>query len=118
MQLSEKEKKLLKKLESRELDGIIPGEDTWKSMCCICRKIILNGIPCFISISTSHFRCYPKVVVEQYYETDEMKLWFLKMHGKSMSDPDVVEYSHMEEVPDKKDERETEPDAVPPRRMN
>lgn len=118
MQLSEREKKLLEKLENRELDGIIPGEDTWNSMCCVCRKIILNGIPCFISISTSPYRCYPKVVLEQYYETDEMKLWFLKMHGKSMSDPDVVEYSRQWGALDKKDKREADPDAVPPRRMS
>lgn len=95
MRLSEREKRLLEKLANKELDGIIPGDLQWVSRRCVCRKVILDGIPCFISIDTGPGRCYPKVILEQYYETDEMKLWFLKNHGRGMSDPDVVEYSRL-----------------------
>lgn len=95
MRLSEREKRLLEKLENKELDGIIPGDIRWTSRRSVCHKIILDGIPCFISIDTGPGRCYPKVILEQYYETDEMKLWFLKHHGHGMSDPDVVEYSRL-----------------------
>jgi len=34
-------------------------------------------------------------VIEQYYETDEMKLWFLRQNGDKMTDPDVIEYSRL-----------------------
>ena len=95
MQLSQREKRLLEKLENKELDGILPGGIKWESRRCMCRKIIIDGIPCFISIDVGPGRCYPKVILEQYYETDEMKLWFLKNHGCGMSDPDVVEYSRL-----------------------
>lgn len=96
MQYSKLELKLLKKLNSKELDGILPGKIEWKSQNCICRKMIMEGIPCFISIDIGPLRCYPKVILEQYYETDEMKLWFLKYHGSDMTDPDVVAYSHLQ----------------------
>lgn len=100
MMLSEREKRLLEKLESKQLDGILPGEIPWTSRRCVCRKIIIDGIPCFISIDVGPGRCYPKIVLEQYYETDEMKLWFLKNHGRGMSDPDVVEYSRLWDLMD------------------
>ena len=30
--------------------------------------------------------------IEQYFETDEMRLWFIKMHGWEMDDLDAKEY--------------------------
>ena len=87
------EKKLLEKLANGQLDGFILPDLQWKSDGLICRRMIVGGIPYYISFmeNPEYGRVY--FLIEQYYETDEMKLWFLKMNGHLMSDVDVIEYS-------------------------
>lgn len=55
--------------------------------------MIVGGIPYYISFKEKLERGNITFIVDQYYETDEMKLWFLKQNGHLMSDPDVIEYS-------------------------
>ena len=93
MEITAQEKKLLEKLEQGLLDGFVLPDIQWKSDGMICRRMIVGGIPYYISFmeKTEHGRV--SFVIDQYYETDEMKLWFLKMNGHLMGDPDAVEYS-------------------------
>lgn len=93
MEITALEKKLLEKLEQGLLDGFVLPDIQWKSDGMICRRMIVGGIPYYISFmkETEHGRV--SFVIDQYYETDEMKLWFLKMNGHLMSDRDVIEYS-------------------------
>ncbi len=93
MQISEIEQKLLDKLKKGLLDGVIPGDFHWKAQGRVCRMIIVGGIPYYISFMEQPDASNMTFVVEQHYETDEMKLWFLKMHGWAMNDPEVLEYS-------------------------
>ena len=58
-----------------------------------CRRMIVGGIPYYISFMEKPSYGNVAFVIEQYYETDEMKLWFLKQNGDKMTDPDVIEYS-------------------------
>ena len=92
MKFTEKEEKLLEKMKKGELDGILAYDHHWASRGQVCKTVILDGIPCFISIVDPQCDCYPRVAVEQYYETDEMKLWFLKLHGWKLDDPEVRDY--------------------------
>ena len=55
--------------------------------------MIVGGIPYYISFLENKDFGSVTFIVDQYYETDEMKLWFLKQNGQLMSDPDVIEYS-------------------------
>lgn len=87
------EKKLLEKLANGQLDGFILPDLQWKSDGLICRRMIVGGIPYYISFMENPEYGRVSFVIEQYYETDEMKLWFLKMNGHLMSDVDVIEYS-------------------------
>lgn len=87
------EKKLLEKLANGQLDGFILPDLQWKSDGLICRRMIVGGIPYYISFMANPEYGRVSFVIEQYYETDEMKLWFLKMNGHLMSDVDVIEYS-------------------------
>lgn len=87
------EKKLLEKLANGQLDGFILPDLQWKSDGLICRRMIVGGIPYYISFMENPEYGRVSFVIEQHYETDEMKLWFLKMNGHLMSDVDVIEYS-------------------------
>lgn len=87
------EKKLLEKLANGHLDGFISPDLHWKSDGLICRRMIVGGIPYYISFMEKPEYGRIPFIIEQYYETDEMKLWFLKQNGHLMSDPDVHEYS-------------------------
>lgn len=87
------EKKLLEKLANGQLDGFILPDLQWKSDGLICRRMIVGGIPYYISFMENPEYGRVSFVIEQYYETDEMKLWFLKINGHLMSDVDVIEYS-------------------------
>ena len=93
MKLTEQEKQLLDKLASGALDGDILPDLQWHADGVICRRMIIRGTPYYISIEDNP--CYDKIclLIEQYYKTDEMKLWFLKQNGHLMNDPDVIEYS-------------------------
>lgn len=93
MQINKTEQNLLNKLKNGLLDGVIPGDFHWKAHGRVCRMIIVGGIPYYISFMKEPAANNTPFVVEQYYATDEMKLWFLKMHGWAMNDPDVVAYS-------------------------
>ena len=93
METTALEKKLLEKLANGQLDGFILPDLQWKSDGLICRRMIVGGIPYYISfVGKPEYGC-ASFVIEQYYETDEMKLWFLKQNGHLMSDSDVIEYS-------------------------
>ena len=87
------EKKLLEKLANGQLDGFILPDLQWKSDGLICRRMIVGGIPYYISFMKKPEYGRASFAIEQYYETDEMKLWFLKQNGHLMSDPDVIKYS-------------------------
>lgn len=93
METTAQEKKLLEKLASGQLDGFILPDLHWKSDGEICRRMIVGGIPYYISFLENTEFGSTTFIVNQYYETDEMKLWFLKQNGQLMSDPDVIEYS-------------------------
>ena len=93
MAMTELEKKLLDKLEKGLLDGFILPDLQWKSDGMICRRMIVGGIPYYISFLEKSSLGNRTFIVDQYYETDEMKLWFLKQNGHLMSDLDVREYS-------------------------
>ena len=87
------EKKLLEKLANGLLDGFILPDLQWKSDGLICRRMIVGGIPYYISFMVKPVYGNVSFIIDQYYETDEMKLWFLKQNGHLMNDPDVIEYS-------------------------
>ena len=93
METTAQEKKLLEKLADGQLDGFILPDLHWKSDGEICRRMIVGGIPYYISFLENKEFGSTTFIVNQYYETDEMKLWFLKQNGHLMSDPDVIEYS-------------------------
>ena len=93
MKITEQEKKLLDKLKQGLLDGFILPDLQWKSDGLICRRMIVGGIPYYISFMEKPDYGNTSFVIDQYYETDEMKLWFLKQNGHQMSDPDVNAYS-------------------------
>ena len=93
MEKTELEKKLLEKLKRGLLDGFIMPDLQWKSDGLICRRMIIGGIPYYISFKENLDHGNASFVINQYYETDEMKLWFLKQNGHQMSDPDVIAYS-------------------------
>ena len=93
MELTELEKKLLDKLVKGLLDGFILPDLKWKSDGMTCRRMIVGGIPYYISFMEKPSLGNRTFIVDQYYETDEMKLWFLKQNGHLMSDLDVREYS-------------------------
>ena len=93
MDITEQEKKLLEKLKRGLLDGFVLPDLQWKSDGLICRRMIVGGIPYYISFRENLDYGNVSFVIEQYHETDEMKLWFLKMNGHLMSDPEVIEYS-------------------------
>lgn len=93
METTALEKKLLEKLANGQLDGFILPDLQWKSDGLICRRMIVGGIPYYISFTEKTEYGRASFVIEQYYETDEMKLWFLKQNGHLMSDSDVIEYS-------------------------
>jgi len=92
VKLTQLEEKLLNKLQQGLLDGFISPDLHWKSDGLICRRMIVGGIPYFISFNETPESGNVSFTIEQYYETDEMKLWFLKMNGRLMNDPDVLEY--------------------------
>lgn len=94
METTALEKKLLEQLANGHLDGFISPDLHWKSDGLICRRMIVGGIPYYISFMEKPEYGRVPFVIEQYYETDEMKLWFLKQNGHLLSDPDVHEYSH------------------------
>ena len=93
METTLQEKKLLERLAQGELDGFVLPDIQWKSDGLICRRMIVGGIPYYISFMEKPAYGNIAFVIEQYYETDEMKLWFLKQNGDKMSDPDVIEYA-------------------------
>ena len=95
MEFTEQEKLLLEKLKEGLLDGFIMPDLHWRSDGAICRRMIVGGIPYYISFSENPHCANVTFLIEQYYETDEMKLWFLKQNGHLMSDSDVIEYSHI-----------------------
>ena len=72
------EKKLLEKLANGQLDGFTLPDLQWKSDGLICRRMIVGGIPYYISFMKKPEYGRASFAIEQYYETDEMKLWFLK----------------------------------------
>ena len=92
MEFTPLEKKLLEKLARGTLDGFILPDIQWKSEGLICRRMIVGGIPYYISFMEKPDYGNVAFVIEQFYETDEMKLWFLKRNGEYMNDPDVAEY--------------------------
>lgn len=93
MEMTALEKKLLEKLANGQLDGFILPDLQWKSDGLVCRRMIVGGIPYYISFTEKPDFGSVTFIVDQYYETDEMKLWFLKQHGHLMSDPEVIDYS-------------------------
>ncbi len=93
MEITALEKKLLEKLKQGLLDGFVLPDIQWKSDGLICRRMIVGGIPYYISFMEKTERGRVSFVIDQYYETDEMKLWFIKMNGYLMSDPDAIDYS-------------------------
>ena len=92
MEPTELEKVLLEKLSQGLLDGFVGPELYWRQDDAFCRRMIVGGIPYYISYSKNPHCANVTFLIEQYYETDEMKRWFLKMNGNLMSDPDVIEY--------------------------
>ena len=93
MKMTVLEKKLLEKLDSGLLDGFLPGDINWSSDGVICRRMILRGIPYFICFMPKPDYGNATFTVAQHYETDEMRLWFLKQNGWEIDDPDVKQYS-------------------------
>ena len=93
METTALEKRLLEKLTNGQLDGFISPDLHWKPDGEICRRMIVGGIPYYISFLEKTEFGSATFIVNQYYETDEMKLWFLKQNGHLMSDPDAIEYS-------------------------
>lgn len=98
MKITALEKKLLEKLEKGLLDGSLPYDIEWRRDGVVCRKMIVRGIPYFICFKPKPDYGNEVFVVAQHYETDEMKLWFLKQNGWQMQDPDVVEYSRRDKT--------------------
>ena len=93
MEATALEKKLLEKLENGLLDDFILPDLQWKSDGLLCRRMIVGGVPYYISFMEKPEYGHVPFVIEQYYETDEMKLWFLKRNGHLMKDLEVIEYS-------------------------
>ena len=93
MEITALEKKLLEKMKQGLLDGFVLPDIQWKSDGMICRRMIVGGIPYYISFLEKPEYGRVSFVIDQYYETDEMKLWCLKMNGYLINDPDTIEYS-------------------------
>lgn len=54
--------------------------------------MIEGGISYFIIFPENKKPSEENVVVDGHFETTEMILWFLYIHGWKMNDPDVIEY--------------------------
>ena len=93
MMLSELEKKILEKLEKGLLDGIVSSDYHIKADHRVYRKMIAGGIPYFINFPENEAPSEDNTIVDGHFESTEMKLWFLYIHGWKMNDPDVIEYS-------------------------
>ena len=98
MTIAKLEQKLLEKLDAGLLDGVCGKDVKWSVDNAICRKMIVRGIPYYIAFADNAEYCSKVMSIEQYFETDEMRLWFIKMHGWEMDDPDAKEYSHPTEI--------------------
>ena len=92
MEMTALEKRLIEKLDQGLLDGILPQEIHWHRDGVICRMMILRGIPYYICYMPKPDYGNSTFTVAQHYETNEMRLWFLKRNGGSIEDPDVQEY--------------------------
>lgn len=99
MKYSAEEQKLLRKLSSGALDGLV-GDFFESSGGKLHKKIIKNGIPMIINEGkSSRFfngkenENIPGKITTEYFDTDEKKLMFLRKYGWLMNDSDVRAYS-------------------------
>lgn len=104
--ISEQEKKLLEKLDSGALDGIVGWDDSRRSTGRTYRKMIVDGTPWFLNFPTEEEPTRENVEVDGHFETDEMKLWFLQVYGRHMDDPDVKRYSQRYAVSNSSQQRD------------
>ena len=86
MRRSNEEKRLLTKLESGILDGMVGDEKVYHGYKDVyCGKYIKNGEPVSYRI--------PGKRNEERYDTDDRKLEFLQRYGWLIDDPEVRAYS-------------------------
>lgn len=101
MRRSNEEKRLLTKLESGILDGMVGDEKVYHGYKDVyCGKYIENGEPVSYreGESTRFFNGkenerIPGKRTEERYDTDDRKLEFLQRYGWLIDDPDVRAYS-------------------------
>ena len=101
MKMTKEEKRLLAKLASGVLDGLVGDEKVYPGYKKVyCGKYIKDGEPvsyregestrCFDG--KENVRC-PGKRPEEHYDTDERKLGFLQKYGWLMDDKDARKYS-------------------------
>ena len=95
------EQKLLEKLASGRLDGMVGDEREYRRYHSIlCGKMIRNGIPIFYtqqvpsgSVTKQGSISSPIVREEETFESDDRKLEFLQRFGWLINDEEVRAYS-------------------------
>ena len=95
------EKKLLAKLASGELDGMVGKEKPYYGYKTVyCGKYIKNGVPVSYRegeparfFNGKENETIPSKRTEEYYDTDEQKLIFLQRYGFLINDEEVRAYS-------------------------
>jgi len=109
MRITSEEKKLLAKLASGILDGMVGDERVYRGYKNIyCGKYIKNGVPVSYRQGESERffngkenELIPGKREEEYYKSDEKKLEFLQRFGWLMNDKDVQVYSSKFKSPKK-----------------
>lgn len=99
---SHEERKLLEKLSSGVLDGMVGDERVYRVYRSVyCGKEIRNGVPIFyrqngssseMPVGKKTIQAFPERE-EDIFDTDERKLEFLQRFGWLMDDEDVKAYS-------------------------
>ena len=101
MSITEEERRLLAKLASGVLDGMVGDEREYKNYTSVfCGKYIMDGEPISYRqgestrffIGKENKRILEKRE-EEHFNTDEKKLQFLQRYGWLMNDEDVCAYS-------------------------
>lgn len=101
MKITTEEKRLLKKLASGLLDGMVGEERVYKGYKKVfCGKLIKNGEPISYRQGESERffngkenELIPGKRTEEHYMTDQQKLEFLQKYGWLTDDEDVKNYS-------------------------
>ena len=93
MDRTDLETRLLDKLASGELDGIVGADECREAEGRVCRRMIMHGLPLVFNFPVGKDPTTENVVLDSCFETEEMKLLFLQTYGWKMEDSDVKRYS-------------------------